>query len=212
MADLPVRPWHTLLARSLPRSALATPFVSCTVGGNEGNDRWHGNNAVHDMPISHGSSSEYDATLPDANGRSDALTVPLLDYPHSRGPPSGEPGAPHRSGIIRAMRDSGGAAARRGAHSTRPSPSRQSRRVRLQAFFTTRASASFSSPCSSSSLLFTEGGLYFFTAQGGSRRRTSSVPPPAQARGSPPGKQGLPLPASGYRSAGGPEGGDAFTQ
>ena len=38
MADLPVRPWHTLLARSLPRSALATPFVSCTVGGNEGKD------------------------------------------------------------------------------------------------------------------------------------------------------------------------------
>ena len=28
MADLPVRPWHTLLARSLLRSALATPFVS----------------------------------------------------------------------------------------------------------------------------------------------------------------------------------------
>ena len=48
MADLPVRPWHTLLARSLPRSALATPFVSCTVGGNEGNDIWPGNNAVHD--------------------------------------------------------------------------------------------------------------------------------------------------------------------
>ena len=80
MADLPVRPWHTLLARSLPRSALATPFVSCTVGGSEGNDRWHGNNAVHDMPISHGSSSESDALQPDANGRSDALTVPLLDF------------------------------------------------------------------------------------------------------------------------------------
>ena len=76
MADLPVRPWHTLLARSLPRSALATPFVSGTVGGNEGNDRWHGNNAVHDMP---GSSSESDALQPDANGRSDALTAPLLD-------------------------------------------------------------------------------------------------------------------------------------
>ena len=80
MADLPVRPWHTLLARSLLRSALATPFVSGTVGGYEENDRWHGNNAVHDMPISHGSSSEYNATLPDANGRSDALTVPLLDF------------------------------------------------------------------------------------------------------------------------------------
>ena len=51
MADLPVRPWHTLLARSLPRSALATPFVSGTVGGNEGNDRWHGNNAVHEYSV-----------------------------------------------------------------------------------------------------------------------------------------------------------------
>ena len=79
MADLPVRPWHTLLARSLLRSALATPFVSCTVGGNEGNDRWHGNNAVHDIPLSHGSSTEPDALQPDANGRSDALTAPLLD-------------------------------------------------------------------------------------------------------------------------------------
>ena len=76
-----------------------------------GNDRWHGNNAVHDMPTSHGSSSESDALQPDANGRSDALTVPLLDYPHSRGPPIGELGAPHRSGRIRAMRGSGGAAA-----------------------------------------------------------------------------------------------------
>ena len=48
MADLPVRPWHTLLARSLLRSALATPFVSCTIGGTEGNDGRHGNNAVQD--------------------------------------------------------------------------------------------------------------------------------------------------------------------
>ena len=79
MADLPVRPWHTLLARSLPRSALATPFVSGTVGGNEGNDRWYGNNAVHDIPLSHGSSTEPDALQPDASGRSDALTAPLLD-------------------------------------------------------------------------------------------------------------------------------------
>ena len=32
------------------------------------------------MPISHGSSREPDALQPDANGKSDALTVPLLDY------------------------------------------------------------------------------------------------------------------------------------
>ena len=170
------------------------------------------------MPISHGSSSESDAPQPDANGRSDALTVPLLDYPHTRGPPRGEPGAPHRSGIIRSMRGFGGAAARRGAPSTRPSCSTQ---LGPSATEPPRPAASMFHH-QSVDLLFEP--LYCFFAPFALHRGRPLLHSPGRFAAAnlsgtasstdarqPPGPQEPLLPAPGFSGAGGSEDGDVFT-